>query len=260
MRVSISFLLMTASVLTLGLPWMQAQDVDVCPGGWEAVARTHLLTSLDGDFETAAAFVLEDERQAWLEWQSWKQEKLTRTLTGMAPELQERQAAEMARQRQQFAVSHCLCEPKEEGGYRVRIDPDGRSFRVLNMQHGPEEGWQVETRHVLLDGEQRRMVTAFMRAVDERRWEEAEAWMAEEAMPRFKGYQLEVETFLKGSAFLSETRKQQSTLRETEWEDAMLWAEREPDGVVVVHAEFRTAASLSCEMRELDGVWRTLMR
>ena len=118
----------------------------------------------------------------------------------------------------------------------------------------------METRHVLLDGEQRRMVTAFMRAVDERRWEEAEAWMAEEAMPRFKGYQLEVETFLKGSAFLSETRKQQSTLRETEWEDAMLWAEREPDGVVVVHAEFRTAASLSCEMRESDGVWRTLMR
>ena len=84
--------------------------------------------------------------------------------------------------------------------------------------------------------------------------------MAEEAMPRFKGYQLEVETFLKGSAFLSETRKQQSALRDTEWEDVMLWAEREPDGVVVVHAEFRTAASLSCEMRESDGVWRTLMR
>ena len=97
--------------------------------------------------------------------------------------------------------------------------------------HGPDEGWQVETRHVLLDAEQRRMVTAFMQAVDERRWEEAEAWMAEEAMPRFKGYQLEVETFLKGSAFLSETRKGRSpTLRETEWEDVMLWAEREPDG------------------------------
>ena len=54
--------------------------------------------------------------------------------------------------------------------------------------------------------------------------------------------------------------KQRSTLRETEWEDVMLWAEREPDGVVVVHAEFWTAASLSCEMRESDGVWRTLMR
>lgn len=255
-----SSLLMTTGFLSLCLPWVGAQDVDVCPDGWEAAVRTHLVASLDGDFEAAASFVLAEERQAWLEWQVWKEKKLSGTLAGMAPELQERQAAELARQRQQLEVSHCLCEQKKEGGYRVRIDPNGRSFRVLNMQHGPDEGWQVETRHVLLDGEQRRMVTAFMRAVDERRWEEAEAWMAEEAMPRFKGYQLEVETFLKGSAFLSETRQQQSTLRETEWEDVMLWAEREPDGVVVVHAEFRTAASLSCEMRESDGVWRTLMR
>ena len=68
-----------------------------------------------------------------------------------------------------------------------------------------------------------------------------------------KGYQLEVETFLKGSAFLSETRKQQSTLRETEWEDVMLWAEREPDGVVVVHAEFDGGLPVLRNAR-VDGV------
>ena len=145
-----SSLVMTAGFLTIGLPWMGAQDVDVCPEGWESVARNHLVAGLDGDFETAASFVLAEERQAWLEWQVWKEEKLTRTLAGMAPELQERQEAELARQRQQLEVSHCLCEQKNEGGYRVRIDLDGRSFRALNMQHGPDEGWQVETQHVLL--------------------------------------------------------------------------------------------------------------
>ena len=257
---SLSPLLLTAGFLSLCLPWMEAQDVDVCPDGWEQVVRKHLAASLDGDFKAAAACVVEDEQEVWLEWQEWRQEKLGRTLASMSPELRERQANERDRQRRQLEVSHCLCEQKKEGGYRVRVDPDGRSFQVLNMTYGDDSGWRVETRHVGLDGEQKRMATAYMRAVDERRWEEAEAWMAEEAMPRFKGYQLEVETFLKGSAFLSETRKQQSTLRETEWEDVMLWAVREPDGVVVVHAEFKTASSLSCEMRESGGVWRTLMR
>ena len=246
-----SSLLMTTGFLTLCQPWVEAQDVDVCPKGWEAAARTHLVASLDGDFEAAASFVLEEERQAWLEWQVWKEEKLTH-LAGW-PEVAERQAANWSDSVNSWRC-HCLCEQKEE----VAIASGSASGGLpgAQRQHGPDEGWQVETRHVLLDGEQRRMVTAFMRAVDERRWEEAEAWMAEEAMPRF-GVQLEVETFLRGSAFrVDEAAVDPAGDR---WKTSCCGPSASRCGVVV-HAEFRTAASLSCEMRESDGVWRTLMR
>jgi len=249
--------------IVLQNPVLNAQDVDACPDGWEEAARSYLTAHLDGKFERAASFVVEDERQAWLEWQEWRQEKLERTWAGMAPELLERQAEEKESKRNRLMVSHCLCERRTgdgDGAYRIRIDPDGRSFRILNMRHGDDGGWAVETRHVMLDGERAAMAKAFMRAVDERRWEEAEVWVATSAKPRFKGYQLEVEAYLNGSELIGEANRKQSALRVEEWPDAMLWAVREDDGVVVVHAEFRTAMTLSCELVEVGDSWRVLMR
>ena len=242
---------------------LRAQDVDVCPSGWEDVVRAHLLAKLDRDFQSAASHLLETEQQAWLEWQSWKEEKLMRTLGGMAPELQERHAEDLQRERDRLDVSHCTCEPRageEKGSFRVRVDPDGRSFRFINMVHSAELGWRVQTRHVMLNGEQARAATAFMRAVEEREWELARAWVASSALPRFEGYTLEVETFLKGSEFLRESRAKQAAARAGEWPDAMLWAEHQMDGVLVVHAEFQSLPSLSCEMMEVGDGWRVVMR
>ena len=104
------------------------------------------------------------------------------------------------------------------------------------------------------------MATAFMRAVEEREWELAKAWVSTSALPRFEGYALEVETFLKSSDFLRDSRAEQATARAVEWPDAMLWAERQEDGVMVVHAEFQSLPSLSCEMVEVGDGWRVLMR
>ena len=98
----------------------------------------------------------------------------------------------------------------------------------------------------MLNGEQARSATAFMRAVEEREWELARAWVAASALPRFEGYMLEVETFLKGSDFLRESRAEQAAARAGEWPEAMLWAEHQTDGILVVHAEFQSLPSLSC--------------
>lgn len=240
-----------------------AQDVDVCPSGWEGVVRAHLAAKLDRDFEAAAAHLVDEEQQAWLEWQLWKEAKLMRTLGGMAPELQQRHAEDLQRERDRLDVSHCSCERRTgegEGRFRVRVDPDGRTFQFINMAHSEGSGWQVHTRHVMLTGEQSRMATAFMRAVEEREWDLAKAWVLEAALPRFEGYMLEVETFLKASDFLRESRAEQAAARVAEWPDAMLWAERQADGVMVVHAEFQNLTSLSCEMVEVGDGWRVLMR
>lgn len=242
---------------------LRAQDVDACPLGWEEVVRAHLVARLDRDFEAAAFHLLEAEQQAWLEWQLWKEGKLMRTLGGMAPELQQRHAEELQRERDRLEVSHCTCEPQAGEGerrFRIRIDPDGRSFTIINMVHSAEAGWRIQTRHAMLDGEQVRAATAFMRAVEEREWEQARAWVSKAALPRFEGYMLEVETFLKGSDFLRESRAEQATARAAEWPEAMLWAEHHMDGVMVVHAEFQNLPSLSCEMIEVGDSWRVLMR
>ena len=258
-----TLMVLAAWLLMMQADHLRAQDVDVCPLGWEDVVRLHLEAKLDRDFELAASHLLEGEQQAWLDWQLWKEKKLVRTLGGMAPELQQRYAEDLQREREQLDVSHCTCEPRAgegKGSFRVRVDPDGRSFKVINMIHSEDSGWRVQTRHVLLDGEQMRMATAFMRAVEERQWELAKAWVLESALPRFEGYILEVETFLKGSDFLSKSRVEQAAARAVEWPDAMLWAERQVDGVMVVHAEFQSLPSLSCEMVEVGEGWRVVMR
>ena len=263
MHASSIFMALAGGLLMMQVSHIRAQDVDLCPGGWEDAVRAHLVAKLDRDFEAAASHLVEVEQQAWLDWQLWKEEKLMRTLGGMSPELQQRHAEELQRERDRLDVSHCTCEPRAgegEGSFRVRIDPDGRSFKVINMVHSEESGWQVQTRHVMLDGEQARMATAFMRAVEEREWELAKAWVSTSALPRFEGYALEVETFLKSSDFLRDSRAEQATARAVEWPDAMLWAERQEDGVMVVHAEFQSLPSLSCEMVEVGDGWRVLMR
>ena len=69
-----------------------------------------------------------------------------------------------------------------------------------------------------------------------------------------------MEAYLNGSELIGEANRKQSALRVEEWPDAMLWAVREDDGVVVVHAEFRTAMTLSCDLVEVGDSWRVLMR
>lgn len=239
-----------------------AQDVDLCPPGWEETARAYLAASMEGDYEKAASYVKESERQAWLGLHVWRQAKSNRSMAAMEPDALARMEQEKARKRERLDVSQCLCEKRkgEDGAYRVRVDPDGRSFSMLNLHHSDGAGWRVETRHTPLDGEQMRMATAFLQALDDLKWEEAEAWVAEESMPRFQGYRAEVEAFLKGGALISESRERRAALRAQEWNEAMLWARADQDGVVVVQAEFPTATKVSCEMRELDGAWRILMR
>jgi hypothetical protein len=263
MHTSSTFKVLSGCLLMMQIGHLFAQDVDRCPSGWEEVVRAHLVAKLDRNFEAAASHLVKAEQQAWLEWQLWKEEKLMRTLGGMAPELQQRHAEDVQQERDRLDLSHCTCEPRAgegEGNFRVRVDPDGRSFKVINMVHSLETGWRVQTRHVMLDGEQARMATAFMRAVEERNWELAKVWVVESALPRFEGYTLEVETFLKGSEFLRESRAEQAAARDAEWPDVMLWAERQMDGVMVVHAEFQNLPGLSCEMVLVDGGWRILMR
>ncbi len=242
---------------------VNAQDVDVCPSGFDEVALDYLTALLQEDLERASGWVLESEREAWIEWQEWSQDKLDLRISNLDPQLKLRHDEEQRKEFEKLAVSHCACEHRSDQGadaFRVRVAPDGRGFRILNMRYGERMGWRVETGHVRLDGEQSRMATAFMRAVDERRWTEAEAWVAAVAIPSFQVYQEKVEHYLQSSPVLGEARQNQIELHDSEWEDVMLWAERESDQLFIVHAEFKTAESLSCEIVEIEGVWRVLMR
>lgn len=241
----------------------RAQDVDVCPAGWKAPVQSHLVAVAEGRLDDAAAFLLNEEQEPWLEWQRWNAAKLDRTLAAMSEALRERHAEEERRKRDRLEVSVYSCEARggdNADAYRVRVDPDGRSFRVLNVRHDAREGWRLETRHVALDAEQRRMITAYLQALDELRWDEAEAWVAASAIPRFKGYRLEVENYLRASEFLMTSRKEMAENRQSEWPGVMLWAEKETDDILVVHAEFLTSPSLACEMVREGGTWRILHR
>lgn len=263
MRIALLASVLYSSSLLLMNSSMNAQDVDVCPSGFEEVAFGYFTAVLEEDFTTAAGWVLESEREAWLEWQEWRKDRLDLMLSAMDTELQLRHVQERRKELDKLDVSHCVCEQRRGKGvdaFRVRVDSDGRGFRVLNMRHSEGVGWGVETGHVRLDGEQSRMVTAFMRAVDERRWSEAEVWVEAHAVPRFQGYQAEVENYLQASPLLTEVRNNQIALRDKEWSDVMLWAERESDQIFTIHAEFKTAQPLSCEIVESAGVWRVLMR
>lgn len=242
---------------------VNAQDVDVCPTGFDEVALEYLTALLQDDLKTASGWVLETEREVWVEWQEWKNDKLDLRLSNMDPQLKLRHDEEHRQELKNLAVSHCACEQRSgegENAFRVRVAPDGRGFRILNMRYGEQMGWRIETGHVRLDGEQSRMATAFMRAVDERRWTEAEAWVAAIAIPNFQVYQEKVEHYLQSSPVLGEARQNQIELHDSEWGDVMLWAERESNQLFIVHAEFKTAESLSCEIAEIEGVWRVLMR
>ena len=251
------------SSLFLSVLNVNAQDVDVCPSGFDEVALDYLTALLQEDLETASGWVLELEREAWIEWQEWKNAKLDLRISNLDPDLKIRHDEERRKELEKLAISHCACEHRNGEGsdaFRVRIAPDGRGFRILNMRYEERLGWRIETGHVRLDGEQSRMATAFMRAVDERRWAEAEAWVAAIAIPNFQVYQEKVEHYLQSSPVLGEARQNQVALHDREWGDVMLWAERESDQLFIVHAEFQTAESLSCEIVEIEGVWRGLMR
>jgi|GEM_PF-974567 len=257
------FTLMHSSLLFLSGLTVNAQDVDVCPPGFDEVALDYLTALLQEDVKTASGWVLASEREAWVEWQEWKNDKFDLRISNMDPQLKLRHDEERRQELKNLAVSHCACEQRSGEGsnaFRVRVAPDGRGFRILNMRHDERLGWRIETGHVRLDGEQSRMATAFMRAVDERRWTEAEAWVAAVAIPSFQVYQEKVEHYLQSSPVLGEGRQNQIALHDSEWGDVMLWAERESDQLFIVHAEFKTAESLSCEIVESDGVWRVLMR
>ena len=237
---------------------VEAQE---CPHGWEPVAREFLEAQLDGRWADAARQVVEAEQQAWLEWHAWDGKRQANRLAAMPEALQEREADNQRREANRLGVSVYTCETVDAlaGRYRIRVDPDGRSFKVLNLAL-ESTGWGVVTRNVPLGAEQRRTATAYFRAVDAREWEKAEAWVAKSAIPRFKGYQLEVETFFKGSPVMESGFTAQAELRAAEWAEGFVRAEEVEDGIRVVHMEFPSATSLSCEMTAVDGTWRVLHR
>lgn len=236
----------------------QAQE---CPEGWMPVAREFLSAQLEDRWEDGAQQVVERERSVWRDWHVWDAQRLAERLDRLPSAVRDREAEQERRERNRLEVSVFTCEPIDAlaGRYRVRVDPDGRSFKVLQMELG-DGGWGVVTRNAPLDSEQRRTATAYFQAVDARDWDKAEAWVAKRSIPRFKGYQLEVETFLKGSAVMAQSQAAQAELRLAEWDSGFLRAERESEDILVVHMEFPTATTLSCEMVAVDGTWRILHR
>lgn len=239
---------------------LNAQDTDVCVDGWEAVAREHLLCRSEGKWEEAAAHVVLDERTIWQEWQEWSEVKLQKNLAAMSEELQERHDKQVQRDRARLEVSVMTCAAGVDGDYRIRVDPNGRSFQFLTMRHDEDQGWQVATRMVALDLEQEQTLTFYLQAVDDRKWEEAEAWVAQVSRPRFAGYRTEVEMFLSANEILTNNRKKEAALRKEEWPQSQWRAERLADNMLEVHVEFPSAPPLACEMVEVDGIWRILHR
>ena len=233
-----------------------------CPEGWKEVASDFVRLELERDAEGAAAFVLPDERAGWGAWKEWEWARLTRNISEMPEPVQERARNERVEALSRLEVSSFTCQPSPAGEadrYLVRIDPDGRSYRTVNMVQ--EEGsWFVRTGTTTVEAEQMRVVTAYWMAADERRWDEAEAWVARQALPRFQGYRLEVERFLSGSPTFAETRERQAEQRQAEWDQKFIRAQVMEDGIVVVSAEFPSAKGLSSEMIQVDGAWRILHR
>lgn len=233
-----------------------------CPGGWQDVALRFLRAELHEDATAAAALVVPEERAVWAEWKSWEWERLARRLAAMAEPVQQRAVAEKEKALAMLDVAHCSCQAVGDHApnrYRVQVDPDGRSYRSVNMVM-QEGDWWVYTAARRLDAEQQRVVTAYTKAMDEGRWEEAEAWVARQALPRFAGYRAEVTAFLLGSSVYAEARKRQAELRAEEWEEMMLRAAVDEEGILVVYVEFPNAQEVSCELLEVDGAWRIMHR
>ena len=251
-----------AALVVLAMFWMKGATSQECPEGWKEVAQPFLAAVLDQDVEGAALRVHPQEREAWSAWKAWEWERLDRRISEMPEPVQERAVKERVQEVQRLEVSVYTCQPSPVGvpdQYLVKADPDGRTYKTLKMTLD-ERGWWVTTSTVSLNAEQLRAVTAYFTAVDENRWEEAEAWVARQALPRFAGYRLEVESFLTGSETFAQARANRVADRKKEWGDMFVRAVQADEGIIVVHVEFPTATELSCEMIEVDGTWRILHR
>jgi hypothetical protein len=254
-------LVLLAAMIILGAAtnWSGAQE---CPPGWKPVVTSFLRHQAERDAVDAAVFVAPDERAAWTSWRTWDWDRLRQRLAEMPEAVQLRDREESARKLQQLEVSVLTCRALEVGNgnrYMAQVDPDGRSFQSIALRL--EEGqWFVHTAAKLLDAEQRRVVTAYLKAIDEEKWDRAEAWVAKQALPRFSAYRSEVHAFLTGNAEFSEARNNRAAMRAEEWSAMKLWSRIEDDGVMVVSAQFPTAPELACELIQVDETWRILHR
>lgn len=252
-------------VCLLACAWgnAEAQGVDnQCPEGWKPVVEQFLAAESDRDVLASSQAVLPSQREVWKEWKAWEWTRAAQRLSQMPEDVQSRAKAERMKARERLTVSNFSCRIQTSGAdttYLVQVDPDGRSYRHVRTAR---EGWVwgVETSLHALSAEQKRVVTAYFQAVDENRWEEAEAWVARASLPRFSGYRAEVAAFLSGNESIAQSRSNQVADRAAEWEEMFLRATVEEDGVWVVQAEFPTAVKLSCEMMEVDGAWRVIHR
>ena len=261
-HVRLSYRAALAGSMMVHLCFWSALDAQECPKGWKEIASDFVRLELERDAQGAAAFVLPEERAGWGAWKEWEWARLARNISEMPEPVQERARNERAEALGRLEVSSFTCQPSPTGvadSYLVRIDPDGRSYRTVDMVE-QEGSWFVRTGTTALDAEQMRVVTAYWMAADELRWDEAEAWVARQALPRFQGYRLEVERFLSGSPAFAGTRERQAEQRQEEWDEKFIRAQVMEDGIVVVSAEFPSAKGLSSEMIQVDGAWRILHR
>ena len=240
-----------------------AQGVDNdCPEGWNSVVEQFLAAEADRDAVASSQAVLPSQREVWKAWKSWEWARASERLSQLPADVQSRAKAERMKARRQWMVSNFSCQIQASGTdttYLIQVDPDGRTYRHVVVAQ-EDMVWGVETRLQPLSAEQKRVVTAYFRAVDEDRWEEAEAWVARASLPRFAGYRAEVTAFLSGSESIMQSRSNQVAHRAAEWNEMFLRATVEEDDVWVVQAEFSSAVKLSCEMMEVDGAWRVIHR
>jgi len=244
------------------LLWAAGGRSQECPDGWKEVSQSFLEATALQDAPGASRWVHPDERESWVPWKAWEWERLERRIAAMPEAVQEKAAQERAEALKRIQVSAFTCQPSPVGlsdQFLVRVDPDGRTYQSLNLVRDEGEWW-VTTSFLTLNAEQIRVVTAYLQAVDENRWEEAEAWVARQALPRFAGYRLEVESFLSGSDVFAQARADRVEKRKMEWDDMFLRAVQDEEGVIVVHLEFPSATELTCELIEVDGTWRILHR
>lgn len=240
--------------------WAQGVD-NSCPEGWKPVAKDFLSAKLNGDLPAAAEFVRPAKREAWIEWTSWQTERTNRRISGFSEEVQARAKKEKktAKNRLEVSVFSCTAMSESEGQYRIKVDPDGRSYQFLMLALEQNEWW-VEDNLYALNPEQRKVFTAYNQALDAGSWEEAEAWVARFVLPRFETYRSEATAFLSEGGAFAEAHKKKAEARAAEWEDMFLRAEMETDEIIIVHAEFPTAETLSSELVKVDGTWRILFR
>ena len=242
-------------------PGVFAQDGDgACAPGWEAVVQGFLSAELDRNVSEASVFVTDAEKEYWASWKSWEWARRERRIAAMPEAVQARAVKEEEQAKKRLEVSVLTCMSKPNGdGFFARVDPDGRTYQTVDLIHA-DGGWSIATGMRPLDAEQARVVTAYFKAADEERWDEAEAWVARSALPRFTQYRAEVALFLSGSEAIAQARRDRAAERAAEWNEMFLRATREGDDILVVYAEFPTAQPLSVEMLSVDGTWRVLLR